>query len=102
MADKDFYRDGYTETVSCSGDFFIIQKAPDGGVNGRKHRPKGVWVADWAGCDGICAVGINGLTRDDVIERMAEIIRRKKELYEITTSVRRIKRCSVLGVSKST
>lgn len=39
MADKDFYRDGYTETVPCLGDdFFIIQKAPDGGVKGRRKR----------------------------------------------------------------
>lgn len=103
MADKDFYRDGYTETVPCLGDdFFIIQKAPDGGVKGRKHRPEGVWVADWSGCSGICAVGISGISRDDVIIRMAEIIRRKKELHEITTSIWRIRYGSTLGVSKST
>lgn len=98
----NFYRDGYTETVSCCDDFFIIQKAPDGGVNGRKHRPEGVWIADWSGCSGIPAVGINGKSREDVITRMTEIIRKKKELHEITESLWRVRYGSTLGVSKST
>ena len=71
------------ELVYIENEMVIVEECRDEGVNGRKHRVEGKWVADWCGCDGIRGFGVNGQTRDEVIGRMTSKIKTQKQIRDI-------------------
>jgi len=70
------------EWVRVDGENVLVDERSDiiAHINGRRGIEKiGRWVADWAGCDGIKGVGVQALTKAEVIEKMRGLIARKKE-----------------------
>ena len=73
------------EVVKIDGENVIVQK-----VNHPSYKEKGKkvkWVADWTGCTGIKGFGIDGDTRDEVISRMAAVIKRKKDFKDLCEDI---------------
>jgi hypothetical protein len=73
------------EIVRIGDDVFTIQKVnhPSNQIKGKKIK----WVADWPGCTGIKGFGIDGDTRDEVISRMAAVIKRKKDFKDLCEDI---------------
>ena len=82
---SDYYSDSIpceAEIVRVSGEEFIVEKRVDMIAN-RHKKKSGPWVADWCGCGGIKGFGINGYSREEVVQKMAELIKRKKDIQKI-------------------
>ena len=71
------------ELIYIEGELVIVEECRDEGVNGRKHRVEGKWIADWAGCEGVKGFGVNGQTREEVISRMTSKIKTQKQIRDV-------------------
>lgn len=66
------------------GETIIVENRIDGGVDKRRYRPEGQWVADWAGDPPrIKPCGVNGKTEQEVIEKMTRRITFEKALARL-------------------
>lgn len=70
------------EIIIADGESFVIDQRLDIIASKAKTKTRD-WIADWGGCRGIKPHSLSADTRQEVIDKMVDHIRRRKALRDL-------------------